>query len=292
MTQLLMLPLPTISGQYHQSYPYHRSIIGITDRQLTNSPSPKTITSFRNKIENEKLPGDFEPGPFDVICSQGKTAKTHAGNIFFQSVIHKRAKEYANATEKRTKSQIVRTIIETIQTKSPNAGFVKKDGDSRWRVVGLEQTREKISQSLRDTLAGRYRSSLSAKKRSRKESNLKRMIDFEEIIGTNTFVSEMMDRLSETIKTSNDSSNISNLSDLNVLDCMTDTNFCILRQLKQDLTVQQKVRAGKSQQQAENQDERKTPPAPPSYSAIDETLKMFGTNKYFMLQQQPSWCKK
>jgi hypothetical protein len=283
MTQLLMLPPPTVSGQYHQSYPYHRSIIGVTDRKLMNSPSAKSISSFRNKIENEKLPGDFEPGPFDVICSQGKTAKTHAGNVFFQSVIHKRAKEYANATEKRTKSQIVRTIIGTIQTKSPNGGFVKKDGESRWRVVGLEQAREKVSQSLRDTLAGHYRSSLSAKKRSRKESNLKRMIDFEEIIGTNTFVSERMTRLSETIKTRNDTSNLSNLSDSNVLDCMTDTNLCILRQLKQDLSVQQKVRAGQLPQQVENQDERKMPPPSPSYSSIDETLKMFGTDKDFVL---------
>jgi hypothetical protein len=283
MTELLILPPTTISAHYHQSYPY-QSIIGITDRKLTHSQSPTTISSLRTnrKIENEKLPRDFEPGPFDVICSQGRTAKTHAGNVFFQSFIHKQAKDYANANEKRTKSKIVRTIIETIQTKSPNGGFVKKDGDSRWRVVGLEQAREKVSQTFRDTLAGRYRSSLSAKKRSRKESNLKRMIDFEEIIGTNKFVSERMHGLCFSIKICLDSSNIGDLSETNVLDCMTETNFCILRQLKQDLTVQQKVRAGQSQQQVEMQDERKAPP-PSSYSPVDETLKKFQTDSKFIM---------
>jgi len=264
MSQLLVLPTPTISA--HQNFPFE-PIIGSSSSKTINS-----LKAFRSN-ENEELPKGFEPGPFDVICSQGKTAKSHPGNVYFQSVIIKRAKEYASAIEKRNKSKIVRNIIETIQAKSPHGGFVKKDGDDRWRVVSLDQAREKVSQSLRDTLAGRYRSSLKAKKKSRMESNLKRMIDFDEIIGTNKFVTERMQLLSKTIKNSNQPNNINTISDSKILKHMTDTNFTILRQLKRDHVVQQQV-AGKT--------ECKTSLSP-SYSAVDEAIQNFHSDRGFMM---------
>jgi len=294
MPQLLVLPVTTIPVHYRPNH-LHRSITGITDIKLTNSQSSKTICSFRTnrRNQNEELPRDFEPGPFDVICSQGKTARTHAGNIHFQSVIHNWAEQYVNAIEKRNKSKIVRNIIETIRTKSLIGGFVKKDSDGQWWVVAMEQAREKVSQSLRDTLAGHYRSSLMAKKRSRMESNLKRMIDFEEISGTNRFVSQRMRWLSETMTNNNDSSGTSNLSDSDILNLMTDTNFCILRQLKKDRTVHQKIGAEQSQQRVEEQNEWKAS-SPSSDYAVDEMLTRFQTDKEFMLLQQPTSkrCKK
>lgn len=266
MAQVLVLPTFSM-----QSSPY-QPIIG-----MKRSPSPLR-TSAKN--DDKQLRSDFQPGPFDVICSQGKTAKSHSGNVFFQVIIKKSAKEYANAIEKRVKSKIVRSIIETIESKSPDGGFVKKDSDGMWRVVSLEQAREKVSQSLRDTLAGRYRSSLMAKKKSRMESNLKRMIDFDEIIGTNKFVTDRMQLLSETIQNTNDASNANTMSDSNILKQMTETNDCILQELKKDRMVQQKVRG-------ENSDERK-PAATTSFCAVDETLQMFHTDRKFMLPQPPS----
>jgi len=283
MTQLLVLPVPAIPVHHRQNFPY-RSMINITDRKFTSVLSSKTMDSLptNHNCEREDLQKDFEPGPFDVICSQGKTAKTHPGNIHFQSVIHKRAKEYSSAIEKRNKSKIVRNIIETIRKRSSNGGFIKKGGDGRWRVVGLEQAREKVSQSLRDVLADRYRSSLSAKKRSRTESNLKRMIDFDEIIGTNRFVSERMRWICGTLKKVNDSSKVSSLSDSDILKLMNETNTCILRQLKLDKTVQQKVRADKSQQQESNSDNQIIS-LPPSRNTVDGALIRFQTDGDFMM---------
>jgi len=283
MTQLLALPIPAIPVHHRQNFPY-RSMINITDRKFTSVLSSKTMDYLptNHNCEREDLQKDFEPGPFDVICSQGKTAKTHPGNIYFQSVIHKRAKQYSSAIEKRIKSKIVRNIIETIRNRSSNGGFVKKGGDGRWRVVGLEQAREKVSQSLRDVLADRYRSSLSAKKRSRMESNLKRMIDFDEIIGTNRFVSERMRWICGTLKKVNDSSKVSSLSDSDILKLMNETNTCILRQLKLDKTVQQKVRGDKPQQQESNSDNQIIS-LPPSHNTVDGTLKRFQTDGDFMM---------
>lgn len=284
MTELLIHP--SHLNQNHL-YPSNITISNFTlTKTAPQKPSGSSKTSLRI-CEDEELPKGFSPGPFDVICSQGKTAKVHAGNIYFQSVIHRWAKQYSNTIEKRNKSKIVRTIIETIQAKSPNSGFVKKTGDDRWRTVGLDQAREKVSQSLRDTLAGHYRSSLKAKKRSRMESNLKRMIDFEEIIASNKFVSERITWLSDTIKNSNDSSHKSNLSDVEVLKIMNDTNMCILRQLKQDRTVQQKVLGTQPQKLMESQDKCRIQASPP-YEGVDETLKMFQTNKGFLLLQEPA----
>jgi len=286
MTEFMTLSSSALPSHISQNYLY-RSNISIG---LTKTSPQKTLNSFKTKLriyENEELPKGFSPGPFDVICSQGKTAKNHPGNLYFQSVIHKWAKEYAKTIEKRNKSKIVRTIIETIQAKSPNSGFVKKGENGRWLIVGLNQAREKVSQSLRDTLAGHYRSSLVAKKRSRIESNLKRMIDFEEIIGENKFVSERINWLAKTIKNSNDKTSKISLSDSDMLKIMNETNFCILRQLQSDQTVQIQVQGTQPESVKECLDTSRIT-VPPSNEGVDETLKMFQTDKGFLLFQEPT----
>jgi len=292
MTELLVLPFSAIPGGYKQNFLYG-SNINTSNLKLRNISSQKKISSFPTSLrrsESEELPKNFAPGPFDVICSQGKTAKSHPGNVYFQSIIRRWAKEYANTIEKRNKSKIVRNIIETIQEKSRDGGFIRKGESGGWCVVVLDQAREKVSQSLRDTLAGHYRSSLTAKKRSRTESNLKRMIDFEEVVGANRFVCERISWLSETIKTNNDSSSKSSLDDSDILKLMNDTNHCILQQLKDDQKVQQKVQNAPPQQNQGQFNMIMTT----SCEGVDETLKKFHTDKGFLLLQEPSSkrCKK
>jgi len=210
----------------------------------------KTKVNYASSISKTSttltLPDAFVPGKFDVICSQGRKAKTHAGNIYYQSVIEKLASKYANAIGKRPKSSIVSVIIRTIQEKCHSTdgggGFVKVT-DGRWGIVENEAAREKVSQSLRDVLAGQYRSSLVSKKRRRRESNLKMIVDFDEIIKSNQFVSTITNQLANKIKTFS-------LSEDYLLQLMTQTNTKILRQLKQDRSVQRKVQQQQQQQQA------------------------------------------
>jgi hypothetical protein len=212
------------------------------------------VTTTTTKI----LPDDFLPGNFDVVCSQGRKAKTHAGNIYFQSIIENSATKYANAIGKREKSVIVSEIITTIQGKCRSStcnsgGFVKKvttdDNDGhRWEIVENDTAREKVTQSLRDVLgAGQYRSSHVSKKRRRKESNLKMVVDFDEIVKSNQFLSTTISQLANTIETSCSSSRNNQISDDQLLQRMSQTNTNILRQLKQDQTVQRKVQRQQQQ---------------------------------------------
>ena len=285
MTQLLVHPVRMTPAHHQQRYLYqsNNQIIGMAS--MTPPPMKKVIfPSTIHKNESTELPEEFVPGRFDIICSHGKTAKHHAGNVYFGSIIDMWTKQYQNTIEKRAKSKIVQQIIETIQTKSPQGGFVKKVSDGRWCVVSAEQAREKVSQSLRDKLAGHYRSSQGAKKRSRKESNLKRLIDFEEIVEENRFISASMAQLSETVSNANNSDSLrTRISDEALLCLMTETNTGILQQLKQDQTIQQTFRFEELQRKMPKRNELKTL----IRRTVDETLKQFDFDKDFILLQQP-----
>ena len=200
-----------------------------------------TVPSFNQSwkspvVESKKpLPESFIPGEFDVICSRGKIAKSHSGNIYFQSLVEKTAPKYANAKGKLAKSLIVSEIMEEIRRKSPNGGFIKLSG-GHWFEVGDWNAREKVSQSLRDILHGQYRSSASSKKRRKDELNAKMVEDIDALIESNEFVSKRIKSLSHTIKTQ-----ASMVSDEELSREMTQVNTEILDQLKTDNTLQRKV---------------------------------------------------
>lgn len=75
---------------------------------------------------------------------------------------------YAAATTKQDKSRIVSEIVDTIRKSSPDGGFVKLDPlTGSWREVGDHLAREKVGQTLRDSLHTKYSSSTKAKKQRR-----------------------------------------------------------------------------------------------------------------------------
>jgi hypothetical protein len=170
----------------------------------------------------------FSPGPYDVICSRGNKAKNHQGNQIFQSIIGRSAERYAKAEGKLGKSLIVSEIIDTVRRKSPNGGFVKQDG-GRWYEVGDWAAREKVGQRLRDILQGQYRSSSSSKKRRREESNAKMIEELDTLTESNSYVSERIRCLSDTIETEG-----SQGSDSCLMLMMTKANSDILDKLKED----------------------------------------------------------
>lgn len=238
---------------------------------------------------NQALPIDFEPGEFDVICSQGKKAKVHTGNIYFRAVVQKRAKEYSKTFGKKDKSKIVRDIIQHIQTKSPSGGFVQKiavtetiKGRCSWKLIDAERAREKVSQCLRNILVGQYRSSQDAKKRSRKASNLKKIIDFQEIVASNHFVSERIRQLAMMIRKNC-------LSEPQFLRLMSKTNLEILLELKNDQTVQRKVqsRPPSTVRNHEEELEFANESSPSPTCGVDEILKKFQSDDMYILLQQP-----
>ena len=181
------------------------------------------------------LPSNFVPDEFDVICSRGKEARNHKGNILFHSIIKKTGPKYASAEGKISKSIIVSEIVDTFrQRSSTGMGFVKFIG-GKWYELGDLSAREKVSQSLRDLLHGQYRSSARSKKRRKNELNYKMMKDLESLVDSNEFVSTRTKAMKETIDQFGDA-----LSDHQLELLMTKMNCDILDQLKVDPELQRR----------------------------------------------------
>ena len=156
--------------------------------------------TFNKEQEKRLIPGDFSPSDNDVICSRGKQAQNHPGNLAFQSIIDEHLSEYSSAPGKIEKSIIVSDIIEAIRRKSPNGGFVKLVG-GQWYEIGSLAARERVSQALRDKLSGSYKSSASSKRKRKREVNAKINDDLDSFVASNQFVSKRMRTLSGAIAT-------------------------------------------------------------------------------------------
>ena len=177
--------------------------------------------------DNFPLGEGFTPGEFDVILSSGGTnSKLHNGNVDFRSTIKNVAPRYRSARGKLAKSLIVSEIIEMIKQKSSNVGFVKRIGMQWFRVNDLN-TRERVSQALRDELQSQYRSSSGSRKRRRDAKNVQSFKEIQSLVESNPFISERMRKLSAAIQTGN-------LSDEQLERLMTQTCRDILDHLKAD----------------------------------------------------------
>ena len=181
------------------------------------------------------LPLTYTPSPYDVICSKGKKSKNHSGNIFIQTLI---AQEYttlyAKADNKFSKSILVSKVMDTIRQKSSangnGRGFIKQDAKTgQWYELGDVYVREKVSQWLRDTLKGQYKSSADSKKRRREENTNKMYADMAALATSDSYVSKRIRRLSNEIDDEG-----SDASDYSLMTIMTRANSDILNQLNDD----------------------------------------------------------
>eukprot|EP00934_Nitzschia_sp_Nitz4_P009236 Nitzschia sp. Nitz4//scaffold194_size40385//33853//34533//NITZ4_007533-RA/size40385-processed-gene-0.4-mRNA-1//1//CDS//3329540343//9226//frame0 len=148
--------------------------------------------------EAQRLPSSFAPGPNDVICARGREAKNHAGNIRYTAMINASLDQYSKAKAKHEKSQMVSTLVETIQRGSPNGGFVKFENGS-WYMIGEAMAREKVGQNLRDRLSDIYKSSTKAKRKRWADENKEIATDVEGLIQSNKKVAGHMDKLTEAV---------------------------------------------------------------------------------------------
>lgn len=114
------------------------------------------------------LPKDFVPGPNDILLGRGKKCYKHVGNINFLNLVASKLDEYSAASTKLDKSQIIASVVSTIQEQSSNGGFLKQDTSTGlWYEAGDFLARERTSQAFRDALQANYRSSSAFKKKSR-----------------------------------------------------------------------------------------------------------------------------
>lgn len=80
---------------------------------------------------------------------------------------------YSVADSKKAKSEIIFNIVVRVRENSRGGGFVKLDESTgRYYEAGNHLAREKVSQTFRDALSEKYKSSTSAKSYKRKQERL------------------------------------------------------------------------------------------------------------------------
>jgi len=147
------------------------------------------------------LPNDYIPGEYDVICAKGKAAKSSSGNIFYNKLIQHALPVYKKASTKFEKSMIVSEIVDEIRSRSSTGtgggGFIRRRSGIFYEA-GNHFAREKVGQSLRDSLSNMYRSSAKAKKKRQNFVSVGVADEFDLLIRRNSFISRRINKLTIT----------------------------------------------------------------------------------------------
>ena len=120
------------------------------------------------------LSESFTPGINDVILGRGRKCYSHPGNKKLADMVKLMLAPYSIADTKKAKSEIIFNIVIQVREQSKEGGgFVKLDESTgRYYEVGNHLAREKVSQTFRDALSVKYKSSTSAKSYRRKQERL------------------------------------------------------------------------------------------------------------------------
>jgi hypothetical protein len=92
------------------------------------------------------------PSPTDVLCGKDKTFGKHPGNRMYRELIAERSSDYAVATSKRTKMDISKSIIATMQHKHGSRFLRQSSGcgnNEGWVELSTQQARDKATHALR-----------------------------------------------------------------------------------------------------------------------------------------------
>jgi len=137
------------------------------------------MISEDNKNKKTFLVHNYEPGGKDVICGRGKKCYNHLGNQILRRIVKSKLEEYSASACKYDKSNILSTIIAQVRM---NGGFVKEDSKTgQWYDVGDTMAREKISQTFRDALQDKYKSSTAFKRKRRQEKKARSSFSLSQI---------------------------------------------------------------------------------------------------------------
>jgi hypothetical protein len=179
------------------------------------------------------LPADFVPGPNHVVCARGRGFWEHEGNKKYRTIIALATKTYESTTNKFEKTLIVSAIIESAREATPSGGFVKKvDETGRWAEVSEQFAREKVGQSLRDSLHGNYRSSTKAKNCRRRKLNESVSGKIDEVIHSNKRLSRRIEKLMKKIQQHGPLA-----TDYTICSILSHANLDILETIKRDASL-------------------------------------------------------
>jgi hypothetical protein len=198
----------------------------LAPKDITNNGSVLILVS--DCQQQSQLQDGFQPGPNDVVCARGKSFWDHKGNQKYRMLIAKSTNKYASTTNKLAKTLIVSEIIEAVHMSGGK--FVKKEkastgqGES-WAEVHEILAREKVSQSLRDGLSSKYRSSTKAKKERRNQ------VDIAQVIQSNSLIAKRIDNLII------ESQRCDSADDISIESGLSQVNISILESIKLDASM-------------------------------------------------------
>jgi hypothetical protein len=184
-----------------------------------------SILTSPRQVTEVLLPRDFSPSPCHVLCARGKLYWDHPGNQKYREIIAAVNEKYSKANNKMEKTLIVSEIVE----KLCKSCFVKKVS-GRWVECDEHFCREKITQSLRDSLHKQYRSSTKAKKRRR--AGVKISGDIDEVLHSNVSVGQRIEKLSQDVQKQGILA-----TDLEIGNLFSQANFDILEMMKRDRSL-------------------------------------------------------
>mgnify|MGYP000129677099 CR=1 FL=1 len=137
--------------------------------------------------------GSRNPGENDVLCARGKAARNHVGNVRFRAIVADNLEAYQSAVTKIDKSMVVSSIVNQVRERGE---FLKENENGPgWHVVDDAVAREKVGQSLRDLLHGKYKSSTKAKRIRRREKQNALSINLEHLVASDKHVASKMHQL-------------------------------------------------------------------------------------------------
>lgn len=113
--------------------------------------------------ERTRLPDDFLPGKWDVLCGRGTSYRNHWGNRQLRAFVNQHLDQYISAETRIDKTNIVNSITESIR--ETNCRFVHYDESvQHWYEIGDQLAREKIGHTIRDAnIAKKKKAALQAK---------------------------------------------------------------------------------------------------------------------------------
>jgi len=143
-----------------------------TQSEYNNTKPSDEGSRLDDMEEAVVLPIDLELGEDDIIIGRGNRSYHHRGNKRFRNIVKSKITEYAAATSKVQKSNIVFCILsEALASSGPNnkgSRFMKRNAQTgRWNELDKYRARELTSQALRDAMGG-YRSSVHIKRELRR----------------------------------------------------------------------------------------------------------------------------
>lgn len=107
--------------------------------------------------ERTRLPDDFLPSRWDVLCGRGTSYRNHWGNRQLRAVVDQHLEQYISSETKLAKTHIINCITESIR-ETGNCRFVNYDERlGYWYEIGDQLAREKVGHAMRDAKQNKKR---------------------------------------------------------------------------------------------------------------------------------------